>query len=424
MKQLQNDKYNQAVEKNIENAVSPETPKAEEVINLVEIPEDASDQVMHSVSASGRIRYKKGKQHKHRHNSHRHHKQSRKKMILKILKKVLIGLLIALLVIILGLSIAYQVIYHQGKNAFLNDNENASISTIEQAESDDDGQTVTYKDEKYKYNENIVSIVFLGVDKSELGTDNSGRSGQADAVYIFTYDIETGKCCIIPVSRETMTDVAIYSPSGELMGYDNMQLCLAYAYGDGKKTSCDNTLASLSRVFYNIPFSNVVSLNWDSIAPLNDIVGGVTLTSLEDINSQGLVIYEGNEVTLLGKDAWAYVKYRNIAELKSNTKRLARQKQYINAYMSKLIPMAKSDFSIINDLLDIANEYMYTNLSTNKLVYTASEILPNIYSSKDIEFVSIKGKITEGEQFAEFHPDEIALYETILKVFYTKINNE
>lgn len=420
MKQLQNDKYNPSdVQSDSDNASSQTPETEEEIITLEEIHKTRSDRVIRSVSSSGKIKYRKKK-----HKKHGHHKESRKSRILKTIKKVLIGLLIALLVIILGLFITYQVIYHQGKNAFLNDNGNVSINTISQAESDDDGMTVTYKGEKYKYNDNIVSIVFLGVDKSELGTDNTGKSGQADAIYIFTYDIETGKCCLIPVSRETMTDVAIYTPDEELMGYDNMQLCLAYAYGDGKKTSCENTLASLSRVFYNIPFNNVVSLNWDAIAPLNDVVGGVSLTSLEDINDQGIIIHKDEKVTLLGKDAWMYVKYRNISELKSNTRRLDRQKQYINTYMSQLIPMAKSDFSIINNLLDIAKKYMYTNLSTNKLVYTASEILPNIYSSQDIDFVSIKGTIKEGEQYAEFHPDETSLYETILKVFYTKITNE
>jgi anionic cell wall polymer biosynthesis LytR-Cps2A-Psr (LCP) family protein len=219
-----------------------------------------------------------------------------------------------------------------------------------------------------------------------------------------------------------MTDVRLYSASGAEMELEKMQLCLAYAYGDGKETSCENTLASLSRIFYNIPFSAYVSLNWDSIAPLNDAINGVEVTALENVQTESSMIYKNQTVTLMGKDAWSYVKYRDTSRLDSNIDRLNRQKQYINAYISKLIPMAKKDFSVATGLISTANQYMYSNISTNQLVYIVSEILPTVYSAKDFDFVTIDGKIKQGETYAEFYPDETSLYESILKVFYTKIS--
>lgn len=359
------------------------------------------------VSSSGEIKYKKIK-----------HKKHRKKMSRK--KKILLGIIIFLLSIILVSAATFFIMRYLGKQEFLKKNNEVSIRTYKDTYSYDDGHVVYYNGKKYVYNENMVSIVFLGIDRSELGTTEIGNAGQADAIYIFSYDTETGKCYIIPVSRDTMTDVRLYSVSGQELGIEKMQLCLAYGYGNGKDTSCENTLASLSDIFYNIPFSTYLALNWDGIGPLNDLSGGVTLTSLEDVRTEHSTLPKGTAVTLFGKDAWSYVKYRDISKLESNNERLARQKQYLNAYMAKMIPKVRSDFSVISDLYNTARTYMYTNFSYNQVVYSASAILPDVYSNKDIEFVTIKGKVKQGEEFAEFYPDEKSLYESILRVFYNE----
>lgn len=360
------------------------------------------------VSADGEIKYKKIK-HKH------HHK---KRMSTK--KKILLGIVIFLFSIILVTGSTFLIMRYLGKKEFLKQNQTAKIRTYKDSYSYDDGHVVYYNGKKYVYNENMVSVVFLGIDRSELGTEEIGNAGQADAIYILSYDSKTGKAYVIPVSRETMTDVRLYTVSGQSAGIKKLQLCLAYGYGNGKDSSCENTLASLSDLFYNIPFHTYMALNWDGIGPLNDLSGGVSLTALEDVETQYSNITKGTQVTLLGNDAWSYVKYRNISKLESNNDRLERQKQYLNAYMSQMIPKVRSDFSMISKIYDTSSEYTYTNFSYNQVVYSASAILPDVYSSKDIEFVSIKGTIKKGKENAEFYPDEKSLYETILKVFYNE----
>lgn len=375
------------------------------------------------VSASGKITYKKNRHHTISNSHKSHHKSTTKVRNTGFFKKIILGTLIFLIVVAVGLSSAYLIAKKFGKNEFLDTHKEANISTIDNADSGDNGHTVVYKDHTYKYNENLVSIVFLGIDKSELRSELIGTSGQSDAIYIFTYDTETKKCKFVPISRETIAEIQLFSTSGKALGFEKMQLCLAYAYGNGKDTSCKNTLSALSKIFYNIPFDACISLNWDAIAPLNDAVNGITLQPLETIPALDCSneIPKGEYITLMGNDAWAYVKYRDISKLTSNVNRLDRQKQYIKAYLSKLIPMAKSDFSVIRELYGIANTYMYTTLSGNQIIYMASDILPNVYSSKDFDFVTIKGKTKQGETYAEFYPDETSLYEAILEVFYTKI---
>ena len=42
-----------------------------------------------------------------------------------------------------------------------------------------------------------------------------------------------------------MADVDVYSESGVYSGINKEQICLAYAYGDGQHTSCENVLKSV-----------------------------------------------------------------------------------------------------------------------------------------------------------------------------------
>ncbi|MBR3646494.1 MAG: LCP family protein [Lachnospiraceae bacterium] len=307
----------------------------------------------------------------------------------------------------------------KGKKSLLKGNQDAVISAGLGATTDDNGHTVTYNGNTYKYNTNLASIVILGIDESEL-TNKEGTAGTADAVYIFTFDTKTSKCSLITVNRDTMVDVHLRSKSGKDMGYEKMQLAASYAYGDGRESSCENTMESLSRIFYNIPFNNYVALSWDAIAPLNDKLDGITVKCLEDVHTSYSDFKKGDTIELHGKDAWSYVKYRNTEILESNPLRLSRQKQYIKAYVDKLLPKVKNDFRFAGQLYDVAKPYMCTTLTRDEVIYIASEIAPSLYSTKDINFVSIDGKITLGGDNAEFTPDEQNLYETILKVFYIK----
>lgn len=323
--------------------------------------------------------------------------------------------------IILAAAITFAVMSAKGKKELLN-YESVSVETPEELDvvAEDDGQTVTYNGKKYKFNSNVASIVFIGVDKSGLGTGTYGDAGQADAIYIYTYDTETKKSKIICVSRETMAEVNMYSTSGTPAGIETRQLCLAFAYGDGRESSCENTLTSLSRIFYNIPFSSYVAIDWDAIAVLNDAVGGVEVNVLEDIYD----LKKGEDVTLTGQDAFYYVQYRDISYLESNSARLDRQKQYITNFANKVIASAKKDITIPLDLYGVLSDYMVTNVTASQVSYIAAEAVSSAKNMSDVDFISIEGETVQGEEHAEFYPDKAALYEVVLDVFYNEVGTE
>ena len=59
---------------------------------------------------------------------------------------------------------------------------------------------------------------------------------------------------------------------------------------------------------------------------------------------------------------------------------------------------------------------MVTDVTADEAVYMAGQALS--YSFGDDDFYSMTGTVKMGEKFEEFYPDETALYELVLDVFY------
>lgn len=330
--------------------------------------------------------------------------------------KILIAVLILFLCIVIGVLISFFILRYRGKLALLG-NQELNITSIDDAVSKDNGKTVTYKGETYTFNPYVTSVLFMGVDKEELELENNvvGTGGQSDAIYLLTYDTTGGKLKIISFSRDTMVDINTYTTSGKYAGVENAQLCLAYAYGDGKAASAENVVTSLQRIIYNIPINAYFAMDLSAIKVLNDDIGGVNLTSLETFNG----FTEGENVTLMGDMAEIYVRARDVSKLDSNITRMARQQQYLTAFSNQLVPAVQKDISLPLDLYNDAKNYVITDLTPSKITYLTSAI---VSSYDGFEMVSVPGEITASETDgkAQFIPDKVALYEIILDTFYTK----
>lgn len=348
---------------------------------------------------------------------HHKHKRFKRKKKLTGKQKFLRGLIITvviLLILLIALFIAFCVIRYKGEYS-LHDYNNIEIDAPDNLDVtlSDDGKTVEYDGKTYVFNTNITNILFIGVDQDELGTASFGMAGQADAVYLMAYDTSDGNCTLISISRDTIVDVDIYSSNGKYMGTKAEQLCLSFAYGDGEDMSCDNVITSVSRLFYGIPINSYFAIDISAISALNDSIGGVTLTVIEDIPGMST----GETVTLRGADAVTYVRYRDSEILESNSMRLERQKQYLSAFASKVIPSVRADISVALDLYNTVLDYSVTNIDASRVTYLATIFANGNTTELNIE--SVEGEIIKGEYYAEFYPDEKALYELILDIFYT-----
>lgn len=355
---------------------------------------------------------------KARKKSGRKQKAPRKKKGPLIAVLVIFGILVLLLATAVG---AYFYLNKKGEAQLKKNQSIASITAPEEASSEDDGKTIVYNGAKYKYNEDNINILFMGVDRDmqDTGEKVIGENGQADVLIWAALDSKTGHLSLINISRDAMVDVNKYNVEDKYLGTDKMQLCLAYSYGDGKEKSCENTLQSVSRLMYGMPINAYVAIDYSAIAPLNDAIGGVTVNVLEDLTQSDSALKAGETVTLHGEQAQTYVRSRNTEVLDSNNQRMERQKQYIDAFLQQAISQTKKNLTLPVTLYNDVSDYMVTNISASEVTHLATLMIQNGVSGGDI--LTVPGEVTQGDVYAEFNPDDKELYKLILSVFYKEI---
>lgn len=345
----------------------------------------------------------------HHSSHHRHHKKK-----LSIPAKIGISALAIILAVILAFVGTFAFLESSGKNEL----KNVSDQTNYQ-------ETIEYNGNKYVYNSDVIAIAFMGVDKRDLGLDNGsvGTGGQSDADILLTINTKTGKAKAIAIPRDTMVDVDLYSESGIFLRSEKMQLCLSYAYGDGKAKSAENTANSISRILYDVPITKYFALDLNGIAPINDSIGGVTVDSLYDFKDIG--IKKGDKIKLTGDLTEKYVRQRDMDTVNASLNRTARQVQYVKAFASQVIPAVTQDFSVVTRLYDTASKYSTTNLSLSNVTYLASLMLSKGITNFDT--VTLEGDMQESTKkdyadfvYAEFYPDKDKLMQLVLDTFYTK----
>lgn len=347
--------------------------------------------------------------------------------------KVFVGILIGILILFTIAIVAFFVMRYMGKSELLEKPQTDVVfSAPEELRKEvtvDDSGAVVYNGQRYHYNENITNILCMGVDRDDFNEDNTlaaGDSGQADTLFLVAIDTTTGKTTLLSISRDSMVDVNVYNTKGDYLKTDNMQICLAYATGDGKNMSCENTARSVSRLLYGVPVNAYAAIDLTAIGILNDAIGGVEVEVIEDLSLADPELKLGERINLMGQQAQTYVRARDRSHTsgdeaaQSNSKRMERQKQYLFAFINKALSQTKQDITVPITLFNVASDYMVTDVTAPKVAYLASLLVEHGFSATDI--ASVPGKASMGEKYAEFNVDQKALYEMILETFYIKEN--
>lgn len=332
-------------------------------------------------------------------------------------KKVLVGILIFFLCLIIGLVSAFLILRYLGKQTMLN-YDNLNISVPDGVDYEDNGRIVYYKGHTYQFNENIASVLFMGIDNRELKENaTAGTAGQADALYLFTYNALNGQIKVLSLNRDTMTDIGRYDEGGNYYDTATGQLCLAYAYGDGKTLSAENQVTAVQRLLYNIPINAYYAINLDAIKILNDDIGGVTLTPEYTFGS----FVKGQQITIKGEQAEEFVRHRDTGLLDDNLRRMACQRLYINSFANQIVPAIKQDLRIPIKLYQHSSDYTVTNIKAPILTYLASSLATN-FSGLNMTTTSGKYIDVPTDASAEFKVKKKKLFETVLDFYYTRID--
>ena len=347
----------------------------------------------------------------HGHHRHHHHKKNRK---LKVF-------LIVLAVFVLWVGVGV------GTVAFMMSNGRQKLIAKSQNKSNNSkglDDTIKVNGVKYKLKDNVINILIMGIDsKGDIAEKSKvpGEFGQADVICVISIDTDKKEVNTINIPRDTMTDILTRTKNGAASEVINGQICLQYAYGDGKEKSCKDMLNVVSDVMYKIPINNYAAVNFDAIPVINDGIGGVNVTMTEDYTYIDKAYKKGATVVMTGIKAEKFLRYRDTTVVGSNMQRINRQKDYIKGLLSTIQQRFKENPTSALGIIGSIKNNMASNISTSEVSYLGSLFASGSYKMQEYKILpgTYQGPTTT--EFDEYILDKEKVYEMILEVFYKKV---
>ncbi len=280
---------------------------------------------------------------------------------------------------------------------------------------DSEAGVVKYKGRSYRYNEDMVCVLLMGVDGDKPAQSSSfGNANQSDVNMLAALDLKNNRITLISISRDSMCVMDVLDENGERSGTTTAQLALAHSFGDGGAVSCELVQSAVSRLFYDLPVSAYASIYMDGVVKLINQLGGVTIT----VNEPVLGYAQGQQVTLYGQSAESFLRYREHT-VDGNNERMQRQRQVMLALMYAALDSVRENPASIIELYNSVSSYVTTDIGISEMTYLATQAGGMQF---DGEIRNVAGQSVLGEyDHAEYIVDKDALYELVLDVFYEEI---
>ena len=283
---------------------------------------------------------------------------------------------------------------------------------------------VRYDGSIYDYNEDITTFLIMGIDKKDEVVKEQlegTNGGQADALFLLVINPRDESVKIIGINRNSMTNVDVYDEYGRYQTTVKAQICTQHGFGNGMEESCSYQVKAVSSMFYQLPIHGYAAINMSAIPIINDMVGGVDVTVLEDLTKADKKLVKGEKVHLEGDMALTYVRSRDMKAFGSSDRRLERQRQYLNGFIGAARKASEGGKNAAVEIFSSINDKMVTDITVDEVSYLAPLITK--YSFDTSDFRMINGKTVKNGEFEEFEVDEDDLYKTIIEIFYEKVDN-
>lgn len=281
-----------------------------------------------------------------------------------------------------------------------------------------DQETVEVDGVTYRKKSRLTTILVMGVDHETQETYDYRKAGQADFLRLIVLDNKNKTVQQLQIDRDTITPVTMLGVLGDRYEPVTQQICLGYAFGDGRQSSCEVTVEAVENLLGGQKIDQYLSMGLDGISTLNDLAGGVTVTLEDDFSAIDPAMTKGTTLTLWGDQAEVYVRTRRSIGVGTNEARMARQEQYIRQITSQLDAKVQQDQNFVLTAYDALEPYLYTNIPRGQLANEA-------WAAKDYErmdTIKPEGTYQVGDDgFMEFYPDADALQQAVLQLFYEKV---
>ena len=355
------------------------------------------------------------------------------------------ALLITLLIIIGILGIVIVLLLHKWQRAtyltadMFQASEPAGISVHKINELDEapektqpkkyqEDVTITYNGKKYRYNDNLINILVMGIDDYGLkgDKDTDANPYQADTIVLGTVDAVKKTVSFMSIPRDTVASIKVLDLNDEVATVKKGPIAIQHSFGTQGERTNEAVVDAVSNLLYSIPINRYVSVDITAIPDINDSLGGITVDIPEDLTKWNPKMKAGTkDYLLLNKDAVIFVARRDTGIDDSAMGRMKRQVMYLK----KLFPAVKAktaeNITYPIALYNSEADKVKTNLTIDEMTYLAKLLLDLELSDKDIvsvpgEMKRIEpGEIEDYEYEMGYIVDEDALKQLIVDRFYT-----
>ena len=312
--------------------------------------------------------------------------------------------------VVLAVAVGFFLIdYIEEKNAMTDGGVNVDLT--------EELNAIYIDGELYLPRKGVENYLIIGVDKA--GESDSDQIGQADFLMVLSFDSNDGTYTLIPINRDTITDVY----ETDLFGNQRVvekQIALSHAYesseGLTNKGKCENTVKSASAILCGMRFHRYMSMTMDAVKIIVDSIGGVEVVLDEDYSEADPAFTKGASVLLDGDGAMRFVRMRGGLDDSTNIARMHRQELFLKAFFEE---MGEADFSD-EDLLELYEETQgFTYNSAGEDGY--SQLFHKLANYEYKKTVTLEGESKIGVGgYMEFYVYKDYVEGVMVDVFYSK----
>ncbi len=264
---------------------------------------------------------------------------------MKYIYRIFVFLTVVLLLGALGLTFIFMP---RGKK-LANDNKIENKEAIEEPE----------KISIFNEDEDIVNILLIGIDSSDVTYEVDENSKRADTIMLLSIDPKFDRVRLLSIPRDTYY---------KLKGYDNYRMNAAYSRG-----GIDLQVSSVED-FMGVKIDHYVTVNYEAVEELVDAIGGVEVYTPEYKYTDPSTVppleinFEEGLHLLDGKESVKYLRMRKIYK-DQDLDRIKAQQDFIMKIFDKM----KSPKMLLKlpRLVSIANKHVETDMNYGQLSYLA-----------------------------------------------------
>lgn len=319
----------------------------------------------------------------------------------------------AILYIVLAIAVMFDLVYlylNHGHAGVIR-NARTSEPIIEQSQSDLEAEVLStpkwqtewkmHNGQAYAYKEGLMSFLVTCTDGGF--SDNL----ESAAFMLFSLDTKNKHIDYIPIDRHSI----ITSEDGK---YGTLVELAAAAPRDERG---DKQIELVSKLMHQLPIHGYVSVTMEGILPICEALDGVDVLALHDFDYNGKSVLDGDIIHLEGREIIDFLGEGD-DELTADEK-MDRKEMILNAIIAKVYAKVKTEPISFMAILNAGGDYVDTNMSTNQLMYLATEAAGFDLDNKSSHVIKGTSIVSNGRQ--EFHTDDEKLKDMIYETFYEKV---